>query len=121
MNTKQIEKEIEEIKQETHNYPIKFTWKQLWVVIVTFIGIISTSFGAGAKVQIEVQKVESLKQQREFQTQINSLNDTILEQKRINKETQEELTYFKNKFNTTSERLKQAEEYISEIERYYRK
>jgi len=108
--------ELSELKYELKDkkeFPIKLSWKQICVVAPILISIIGTSFGLGMKTQNGINQVEFIKKERDLQKQISVIDEKNIELSRYNKELQEDCLYFKNRYQVTADRLKSAEETIS--------
>jgi len=105
MTTEDDIKEIQEEVKEMKDFPIKLSWKQVWIIITTFITVVGSAFGIGIKVEYEAQKIVQLKQEREFQKQLSLKDEDILVIKRELKETKEDIIYYSNRYDKIKERL----------------
>lgn len=113
----EVEKEIKELEivvDEMKNYPVKITWKQLWVIATTAITIIGSSFGIGMKVAFETAKIERLKIERECKSQLATKDDEIIEVKRKLKESMEDNNFYIYRYNVMKERI---DKYMQENEK----
>lgn len=87
-----------EVDKEVNIYPIKLSWKQLYAGIIVALGLISGIFGAGYKVNNEVNKVEIAKLKTSHEQE-----NRVLITKLTNAE--EEAKYFQGRYNITYKRL----------------
>lgn len=107
---KELEKEVEELK----NFPVKLSWKQIWCGIGIFLTVIGSSFGAGFKVQSEIEKVERAKLESEYMKKIGVLDEKTIELNRQLKESQEDCIFFQNRYKFLSEKTKELEKELEE-------
>lgn len=99
------EKVHEEMDKEVNQYPVKLSWKQVYAGGLVALGLVSTIFGAGYKVNSTVNKVELAKQATSFQEQLG-----IVEKEKIKLSTkltnaEEEVKYFQGRYEITNTRL----------------
>jgi hypothetical protein len=97
MTTEDDIKVIQEEVKEMKDYPVKLSWRNVWIVVTTSVTIIGGAFGIGMKLQYEGDKILQLKQERELQKQISSKEDELIEMKRKLKESSEDNIYLSNK------------------------
>ena len=96
-DVKELKKEIENSKKE---YPIKLSWKQLWIVITTMITIIGSSFGVGIKIQSETGKLSEIKLSQQYEQKLANKDMVIIDVQKKMKDIEydNKRLIYKNKF-----------------------
>ena len=107
-------KEIQEEIDELQKYPIKMTWKQLWIILTTLITIIGGSFGVGMKVDYEAQKIVQLKIERNFHNQLSVKEDDLIGVRRELKESKEDNIFYLNRYTIMKTRLAKCMDKLDE-------
>ena len=107
-------KEIQEEIDELQKYPIKMTWKQLWIILTTLITIIGGSFGVGMKVDYEAQKIVQLKIERDFHNQLSVKEDDLIGVRRELKESKEDNIFYLNRYTIMKTRLAKCVDKLDE-------
>lgn len=97
---KDLQEEIDEMK----DYPVKLSWKNVWIICTTIVTLIGSSFGIGMKVDYESQKIIQLKQERQFEIKLSEKEDELLKMKRELSESKEDNIFYMNRFNIIKER-----------------
>jgi len=102
---------IEEVKVAK---TVTFSFKQLIVAGSITLSVIGGSFGIGMKTQKSFDDITFSEKKLEYQER---MNDIILTKGRELKETQEDLIFFKGRYNITKKRLDACiEKYTEEDE-----
>lgn len=97
---KDLQEEIDEMK----DYPVKLSWKNVWIICTTIVTLIGSSFGIGMKVDYESQKIIQLKQERQFEIKLSEKEDELLKVKRELNEVKEDSIFYMNRFNIIKDR-----------------
>jgi hypothetical protein len=101
---KTIQKEVNEMK----DYPLKLSWKNIWICITTGIALLGSSFGAGMKIQYEGDKIVQLKQEREYIKQLSAKDDLLIESNRRLKESNENILFLTNRYEWMKDKLQKC-------------
>jgi len=101
---KDLQDQVETLKE----FPVKLSWKQVWIVATTIITIIGSSFGLGIKVQSSYMTIELNKQLTKFQTELSLKDFQLIEANRKLKETAEENIYLTNRYDAMKEKLQKC-------------
>ena len=109
MTTEEDVKELKEDLEEIKNYPIKLSYKQLWIVITTIITIIGSSFGVGIKVEHEAQKIIQAKLEQKHIQEINKKDLEYIDLEKIAKSYEADSKFFKREYEKVSTRLEECQ------------
>lgn len=97
-------------KKVKKEYEFKISLSQIWIALTIFITVIGSSFGAGMKVNHEMEKItiakteqvyyKEIKQIREeYEKEIEEIEKQLSEIKRINQENYQNMLFFRNQYN----------------------
>jgi hypothetical protein len=98
-------KELQEQVKDLKEFPIKLTWKQIWIIATALVTLIGSSFATGIKVELEAGKLTLIKQEQEFQKQLSSKDDLLIEANRKYKEVSEDNIFLTNRYSMYKDRL----------------
>lgn len=94
-----------EIDKELNQYPVKLTWKQVYVGIIAALGIVGSIFGAGYKVNSEVNKVQLAKKDTVYQEQLTNLQKQKDSSDIKLNNAMQEVIYFQGRYEVVNKRL----------------
>lgn len=97
----ELQKELEDSKK----YPLKLSWKMIWIIITTVATIISGAFGIGVKVETEAGKIKLYNQEIDYKKLLSQKEEQIIESNRKLKEATEENIFLTNRYVLYKERL----------------
>ena len=105
MTTEDDIKIIQEEVQEMKEYPIKLSWKQIWIVITTGITIIGSAFGFGIKTESGAMQIKINDLKLDYEKKLAIKDGEFIELNRKYKEVSEDNIYYMNRYSVIKERL----------------
>lgn len=98
---KTIQEEVKEMK----DYPVKLSWKNVWIVVTTSITIIGGAFGFGIKTESGAMQIKINDIKLDYEKKLSIKDGEFIELNRKYKEVSEDNIYYMNRYSIIKERL----------------
>jgi hypothetical protein len=109
MTTEDDIKTIQEEVKEMKDYPVKLSWKNVWIVVTTSITIIGGAFGFGIKTESGAVQIKINDIKLEYEKKLAVKEDELIELNRKYKEVSEDNIYYMNRYSVIKERLENCQ------------
>lgn len=105
MTTEDDIKVIQEEVKEMKDYPVKLSWKNVWIVVTTSITIIGGAFGFGIKTESGAMQIKINDIKLDYEKKLSIKDGEFIELNRKYKEVSEDNIYYMNRYSIIKERL----------------
>lgn len=102
---KTIQEEVKEMK----DYPVKLSWKNVWIVVTTSITIIGGAFGFGIKTESGAMQIKINDIKLDYEKKLSIKDGEFIELNRKYKEVSEDNIYYMNRYSIMKERLEKCQ------------
>lgn len=109
MTTEDDVKIIQEEVKEMKDYPVKLSWKNVWIVATTSITIIGGAFGFGIKTESGAMQIKINDIKLDYEKKLSIKDGEFIELNRKYKEVSEDNIYYMNRYSIIKERLENCQ------------
>jgi len=107
--TKDIDKAVEKaIENHRNEYPVKLTWKQVYIGLAAITTVVGVIFSAGMKLQSGIDKVEDSKISVKHQQELAKLEEDKIGLNKDLTASKEDADFFKDRYTVSQRRLEEC-------------
>ena len=107
--TKDIDKAVEKaIENHRNEYPVKLTWKQVYIGLAAITTVVGVIFSAGMKLQSGIDKVENSKTAVKHQQELAKLEEDKIGLNKDLTASKEDADFFKDRYLVSQKRLEEC-------------
>ena len=107
--TKDIDKAVEKaIENHRNEYPVKLTWKQVYIGLAAITTVVGVIFSAGMKLQSGIDKVEDSKISVKHQQELAKLEEDKIGLNKDLTASKEDADFFKDRYLVSQKRLEEC-------------